>query len=212
MNEASFCWKTLTLVKCCPFSPSEMAFFSSTPHVVSCGNIWNKSNLEMFFSSSFISETGEGWWQMGWGGGGIEDFKAQTMQSGPNAAGEETIQAVSGGKMVIERQSLHPSPLSHDSYFFEIKTKQQSHHIKPWLGDLSNSATHIYWKQTWLHILCGYFCYNYIALTVFFSGEKKKNQMRIGSSCRSARSSYSQPLNFFVVLFNSPSSCMWYGS
>lgn len=51
------------------------------------------------FSSSFISklERDDDRW-------GIEDCKAQTMQFGPNTVGEETIQAVSGEKMVIKRQ------------------------------------------------------------------------------------------------------------
>lgn len=52
------------------------------------------------FSSSFISKLE--WDDDRWG---IEDGKAQTTQFCPNTVGEEKIQAVSGEKMAIKRQT-----------------------------------------------------------------------------------------------------------
>lgn len=52
------------------------------------------------FSSGFISklEGDDDRWE-------IDDCKAQTRQFGPNTVGEKTIQAVSGKRMVLNRQN-----------------------------------------------------------------------------------------------------------
>lgn len=106
---------------------------------------------------------------------------------------------------------LHLLPLSSNSYFLKNKqTKQQSHHIKPWMVSLSSIATHGYWKQPWIHDLCGYFCHNWVAIAVCVTGEK----IIILNEDREQLYKCTELLLatiWFHQLFKSPSSSAWYG-